>query len=106
MPFVPVGDTGTIPHHPVTCVTTFRGRLATAGRVPAMDVVCGLSISGHWDGPVICNATGRAVCASVVPHGERFHVGAAPKYQFRGTLLWASDGSRPILIDSSSSAAF
>jgi hypothetical protein len=48
---------------------------------------CGLSICGHWVGPMICNETGGAVCESVVPHGERFHVKAAPKHRFLGTLL-------------------
>jgi hypothetical protein len=52
-----------------------------------MDAVCGLSIRRHWAGPVICNETERVVCASVVPHGERFHVNAAPKHHLRGTLL-------------------
>ncbi len=89
-----------------TWVTTFRGLLATAGRVLAIDAICGLSIRGHWDGPVICNATGRAVCASVVPHRERFHVSAAPKHHFWGHSPLHSDGSRPILVGSFSSAAF
>ena len=55
---VPVGDTG---QSHTTCATTFRARLATAGRVLATDAVCGLSIRGHLVGPVICNETGRAV---------------------------------------------
>ncbi len=81
---VPVGDTGSIPHR---LIHHFSGCLVTAGRVPAMDALCGLSIRGHSVGPVICNEAGMAVCASVVPHGERFHVNAAPKHHFRGTLL-------------------
>jgi hypothetical protein len=81
-----------------TCATTFRGRLATAGRVPAMDAVCGLSIRGHWVGLVICNETGMVVCASVVPHGERFHVNAAPKHRFRGTHLSTLMGQGQFLL--------
>ena len=69
-----------------TCATTFPGRPATAGRVPAMDAVCGLSTRGHWDGPVICNEAGRAVRASVVPRGERFHVNTLEDHVW-GTLL-------------------
>ena len=69
-----------------TCATTFPGRPATAGRVPAMDAVCGLSTRGHWDGPVICNEAGWAVRASVVPRGERFHVNTLEDHVW-GTLL-------------------
>ena len=71
LPVVPVGDTATIPHR-LRNHSSFPGRLATAGRVPAMDAGCGLSTRGHWDGPVICNEAGQAVRASVVRHG--FHV--------------------------------
>ena len=47
-----------------TCAATFPGRPATAGRVPAMDAICGLSTRGHWDGPVICNEwKGRGLMA-------------------------------------------
>ncbi len=84
LPVVPVGDTGTIPHH---LRHHFPGARGDAGRVLVMDSVCGLSIRGHWIGPVISNETGRAVCASVLPHGERFHVTVPPKHHFRGTLL-------------------
>ena len=69
-----------------TCAATFPGRPATAGRVPAMDAGCGLSTRGHWDGPVIYNEAGRAVWASVVPRGERFHVNTL-KHHVWGTLL-------------------
>ncbi len=34
-------------------LTVLSARLATAGRVLSMDAICGLSIRGHWDGPVI-----------------------------------------------------
>ncbi len=51
-----------------------------------MDVGCGLSTRGNWDGPVICNEAGQAVRASVVPHGERFHVNT-PKHHVWGTRL-------------------
>ncbi len=48
LPVVPVGvNLVTREQSHTTCATTFRGRLATAGRVPAMDAVCGLSIRGH-----------------------------------------------------------
>jgi hypothetical protein len=47
---VPVGDTGTIPHHLRNVFPSAAGN-----RVPAMDAACGLSTRGHWDGPVICN---------------------------------------------------
>ena len=83
LPVVPVSDTGTIPHH---LRNHFPGRPATAGRVPAMDVGCGLSTRGHWNGPVICNEAGRAVRASVVPRGERFHVNTLEDHVW-GTLL-------------------
>jgi hypothetical protein len=84
LPVVPVGDTGTIPHH---LCHHFPECLVTTGRVPAMDVVCGLSNRGHWVGPVICNEAGRAVCASDVPHGDKLRVNSAPKHHFWGTLL-------------------
>ena len=58
LPVVPVGDTGTIPHH---LRSHFSWAPGTAGRVPAMDAGCGLSTRGHWDGLVICNEAGRAV---------------------------------------------
>ena len=85
-----------------TCATTFPGRPATAGRVPAMDAVCGLSTRGHWDGPVICNegwAGGLSVCRATwrkVPceHAEAPYLGHSPP---------SSDGSMPILFGSSSS---
>ena len=81
-PVVPVGDTGTIPH---SMRNAFAG--ATGDRRPqAMDAGCGLSTRGHWDGPVICNEAGRAVSASVVPHGERFHVNTL-KHHVWGTPL-------------------
>ena len=54
LPVVPVGDTGTIPHH-LRGATSFRARPATAGRMRAMDARCGLSTLGPWAGPVICN---------------------------------------------------
>ncbi len=38
---------------------SFRALPATAEQVQAMDARCGLSARGHWDGPVICNETGR-----------------------------------------------
>ena len=41
-----------------TCATSFRVHPATAGRVPATDVGCGLSTRGRWAGPVICNEWG------------------------------------------------
>ncbi len=73
---VPVGDTETIPYH---LRNAFPGAPATACRVPAMDVGCGLSTRGHWDDPVICNEWkgGCWHCMMVrhkVRYGERFHV--------------------------------
>ncbi len=60
-----------------------------------MDAGCGLSASGHWDGPVICNEAGQAVPVSVVPHGERFHVNTQ-KHHVGCTLLLALTDCRKI----------
>ncbi len=49
IPVVPVGDTGTFPHH------LFKAHPATSGRVRAMDAKCGLSTLWPLAGPVICN---------------------------------------------------
>ena len=38
-----------------TCATSFRVHPVTASWVPVTDAGCGMSTSGHWDGPVICN---------------------------------------------------
>ncbi len=83
-----------------TCATTFPGRPATAGRV--LDAGCGLSTSGHWDGPVICyEAGGWSVCPATwrkVPckHTKAPCLGHSPP---------GSEGPKPILINSSSSVA-
>ncbi len=85
-----------------TWATTFPGRPATAGRVPAMNAGCGLSARGHWDGPVICNeAGGWSVCRATwrkVPceHAKAPCLGPSPP---------GSEGPTPILVSSSSSAA-
>ncbi len=56
LPLVPVGDTGTIPHHLRNLFPGAPGvGLATAGRVLAMDAGCGSSSCGQWRGPVTCN---------------------------------------------------
>ena len=56
LPVVPVGDTGTIPHHLLNFFPGAPGvGPATASRVLAMDAGCGLSTRGHRGGPVICN---------------------------------------------------
>ncbi len=52
-------DTETIPHR-LRNHFSWTVRPATACLVPAMDAGCGLSIRGHWDGPVMCNEAGRA----------------------------------------------
>ncbi len=39
-----------------------------------MDAECGLSVCGHWDGPVICNEIGRGASAYVLPHGEKLQL--------------------------------
>ena len=83
-----------------SCAATFPGRPGTAGRVPAMDAGCGLSTSGHWDGPVICNEGGAgdlSVCRATwrtVPceHAEAPCLGHSPP---------CCDGSMRILVGSS-----
>ncbi len=50
-PLVPVGDTGTIPHH---LHNLFPGAPGDR-KVLAMDAGCGLSTRGQWRGPVTCN---------------------------------------------------
>ena len=58
LPVVLVGDTGTIPH----CLRNhFPGAPCDCRPGLAMDAGCGLSTSGHWDGPVICNEAGQAI---------------------------------------------
>ena len=56
LPVVPVGDTGTIPHH---LRNTFLALPATADRALAMDAGCGSSTRGRWDGPGTCNESQR-----------------------------------------------
>ncbi len=54
---VPVGDTGTIPHHLRNTFPQpiFLALPATADRVLAMDAGCGSSTRGLLDGPRTCN---------------------------------------------------
>ena len=55
LPVVPVGDTGTIPHHMRNTFPGAPGDRRTADRVLAMDARCGSSTRGLWDGPGTCN---------------------------------------------------
>ncbi len=81
------------------CTTTFPGRLATAGRVPAMDAGCGLSTRGHWDGPVTCNEEGRAVgavcCATCKKKGSMWSRQSTPCFRHTPPR---SDGPTPIIL--------
>ena len=72
LPVVPVGDTGTILYRLRNDFSGAPGdRRPGSGDGCRYIAVCGLSIRGHWDGPVICNGAGRAFRASVVRDGER-----------------------------------
>ncbi len=58
LPVIPVGNTGTIPYHLRNAFSGAPGdrKRRLSGRDRAMAAGCGLSTSGHWDGPWICNA--------------------------------------------------
>ncbi len=64
---VPVGDTGTIPHH---LCNLFPG--APGDHKPGAGDGCHMwfSTRGPGDGHVICNKMGNGICASVVQHGK------------------------------------
>ena len=66
LPVVPVGDTGTIPHHLRNLFPGAPGD-RRPGRVLVMDAGCGSSIRVLCRGPVICNERTRIINLKTYP---------------------------------------